>query len=79
MLASDPVVANTEFPPGHTDAGVAPVLVKVIDEDKEIVAVATELHPFTSVPVTVYTVVALGLAFTLDPLVEDRPDAGAHE
>jgi hypothetical protein len=53
-------------------------LVKVIDEDKEIVAVATELHPFTSVPVTVYTVVALGLAFTLDPLVEDRPDAGAH-
>ena len=38
-LASVPVVANTEFPPGHTDAGVAPVLLKVIDEDKEIVGI----------------------------------------
>ncbi len=52
-LADTPVVANTELPPGHTDAGVAPVLLKVIDEDKEMVAVATELHPFTSVPVIV--------------------------
>ena len=34
------------------------------------------MHPFTSVPVTVYVVVEVGLAVTVEPVVELSPVAG---
>ncbi len=40
--------------------------------------VAWSVHPFASVPVIVYTVVTVGLAVTLVPVVADSPVAGAH-
>jgi hypothetical protein len=42
------------------------------------VTCAVELHPFTSVPVTVYVVVDAGLAVTLVPVVALSPVAGDH-
>ena len=39
---------------------------------------AVFLHPFTSVPVTVYVVVTVGLAVTELPLVVARPVPGFH-
>ena len=37
------------------------------------------LHPDALVPVTVYTLVALGLAVTLAPVVAERPVDGVQE
>lgn len=43
------------------------------------VDVAVFVHPFTSVPVTVYVVVEVGFAFTLAPVVALNAVAGDHE
>lgn len=43
----------------------------------ETVTVPVPVHP-TEVPVTVYVVVAAGLAETVAPVVADRPVAGDH-
>ena len=40
------------------------------------VTVAELLHPFASVPVTVYVVLVVGLATTELPTVDERPVAG---
>jgi hypothetical protein len=37
------------------------------------------VHPFPSVPVTVYVVVVVGLAITVVPVADDNPVAGLHE
>jgi len=36
------------------------------------------VHPFPSVPVTVYVVVVVGPAATVAPIVDDNPAAGLH-
>jgi hypothetical protein len=41
-----------------------------------IVALAVLEHPFAPVPVTVYVVVVVGLAVTVDPVPEDKPVEG---
>ena len=43
------------------------------------VTVAVPTHPLTEVPVTVYVVVAAGVAVTEAPVVALNPPAGAHE
>jgi hypothetical protein len=40
--------------------------------------VAWSVQPLASVPVTVYVVVAVGLAVTVTPVVADSPVAGDH-
>jgi hypothetical protein len=42
------------------------------------VTVSVSTHPFASVPVTVYVVVALGLATTLEVFVVAKPVDGLH-
>ena len=37
------------------------------------------VHPFASVPVTVYVVVRNGFAITVEPLAEDNPVDGLQE
>jgi hypothetical protein len=37
------------------------------------------VHPFPSVPATVYVVVVVGLAITVAPVVVDNPVVGLHE
>jgi len=44
-----------------------------------ISTVVEPVHPLTSVPVTLYVVVVVGLAVTIDPVVEDKPVPGAHK
>ena len=41
-----------------------------------IVEVAVLVHPLPSVPVTVYVLVAVGVAVTLAPIVDDRSVEG---
>ena len=36
------------------------------------------VHPFPSVPITVYVVVVVGPAVTVAPVVDDKPMAGLH-
>jgi len=43
-----------------------------------IVNVALFVHPDRLLPVTVYTVVARGLAVAADAVVDDNPAAGVH-
>ena len=43
-----------------------------------IVTFAVLLQPLPSVPVTVYVLVAVGLAVTLAHVVQDKPVAGVH-
>ncbi len=71
--------ANIElFPPVQIALGVA------VTEDTEtagaevIAVVAVFVQPFPSVPVTVYVVVAAGVALTDVPVVADRPAEGAQ-
>lgn len=49
-----------------------------IDPPIVTVEVAVAVHPATEVPVTVYTVVTLGLAVTVAPVEELSVDAGVH-
>ncbi len=79
---------------GDHEYDVAPVAAKVVDEPLHIVLLASPLtlgsgltvtvrlavfmQPLPSVPVTVYTVVVVGLAVGLAQLVHDNPVDGDH-
>lgn len=71
-----PAVIWVELPI-HND-GDAGVTVNVGEGFTVINAVCVAVHPFTSVPVTVYVVVPGGLAFGFPQLVQLSPVAGNH-
>lgn len=63
--------------PGYPEQITAPLAVTVSVFTTETVVVATPEHE-PSVPVTVYTVVAVGLAMTVVPVVALSPVPGDH-
>jgi hypothetical protein len=67
----------TTVPVPHLEPFIGDVAA-VGKELTETVTVALFVHPFPSVPVTVYVVVVAGLATTVEPEVEDRPVAGVQ-
>ena len=73
-----PVAVNVEFPPLQIVDGVAVATGVEGVSDDVMVVVAVAVHPFPSVPVTVYVVVTPGAASTVIPVVADNPAAGAH-
>jgi hypothetical protein len=59
--------------------GAAGLMVMVGSGFTVTVTVVVAVQPAAVVPVTVYVVVAVGEAFTVEPDVALRPVAGAHE
>jgi uncharacterized membrane protein (DUF4010 family) len=92
-VTAAPVVADKPVAGDHMYVA-APVAVRAVDEPAHIptlvpavttgngltetVVVDEPTHPKLLVPVTVYVVVADGVAVTLAPVVADRPVAGNH-
>ena len=72
-----PVAVSVDDPPGHTEAGDAAAVTTGIGFTV-IVTVAVLTHPAAEVPVTVYVVVAVGVAVTEAPVVALSAVLGDH-
>jgi len=71
-----PLAVNIVDEPLHIVTSEPPLMVGTGFTDTWTVAVFTQ--PLASVPVTVYVMVLVGLAVTLEPVVADRAVPGVH-
>jgi len=66
--------------PLHEPLQVGEILeITAVGWSKRTFSVAFAVHPFALVTVTVYVIVDVGKAVTLDAVVELKPDAGVHD
>jgi hypothetical protein len=73
-----PFALSAKLSPAHI-AGVGGTTVTVGVIFTVIKALSFVLHPPVPFPVTIYSVVAVGVATTVEPIVVFNPAGGAHE
>ena len=73
-----PLAVSVVLLPLHIDGAAGVTLIAGLGFTVTVTVVVL-LHPAALVPITVYVVVAAGLAVTVAPVVADKPVEGLHE